>query len=626
MLDTFLQFHFLRPDWLWGLLLLPAFWLARHLRSQRKTDWSKAIDEQLLSVLTPSKAKEKRKQQDGLLICALALAILGMSGPTWQQKPQPVQQISDDMVVILDLSLSMLATDNSPNRLTRVKQKLQDLLNLRTEGNTALIAFSGDSHVVTPLTDDIKTIQANLPALDPFMMPVIGSRPDLAITQAISLFQQAGSTHGRIILLTDGVEPHQIERINEQLSDTSLQLHVLAAGTKNGAPIDLPDRGYLKDGDQVVIPKTDFNALNQLASANNGMMVAITLTDDDLKRLDISGSQLVQTLKQDNPIQNALFDSWEDMGYLFLIAIIPLVLVAYRQGILIIAVILFLPSEESFAFGWDDLWRTPDQQAQMLLEQGQADKAATLFESPQHKAYAQYQSGNYSEAEKAYQAEADITASYNLANTLAKQQQFEAALAAYDRVLQQEPGHEDARFNKQIIEQILQAQQSQSDQQSQDQQNQDQQNSQDNNSDNSENQEDKQNSSQQNQQNQEQGNNNSEQNQGSQEQENQQQNNADASTRNEDDKSQNEQDPNTDKESQSKQDSIDKQQAEEQKQAEEQAMAESMPNELSEEEKQSFEQWMRRVPDDPAGLLRRKFEQQARERNRTSREQGEPLW
>lgn len=641
--EAFLQFHFLRPEWLIGLIILPIMWLVLNTRSKQTNDWGKSIDPTLLAHLTPSSASKHKRVRHNSLLIALGFSVLAMAGPTWQEKPQPVIEVNDNMVVILDLSISMLATDTAPNRLVRTKQKLQDLLNQRKEGNTALIAFSGDSHVVTPLTDDTKTIIANLPALDPFVMPVIGSRPDLAITQAIALLEQGGATRGRIILMTDGVEPHQAERINDALDKKNISLSILAAGSKNGAPINLPDnRGYLKDGDQVVIPKTDFSKLASLASKNNGDMLAIALDDSDLERLDISGDRLVQQkLEESEQGLDKRFDAWEDMGYVFVLVILPFALLAYRQGALLLLLVIIYPHEKSYAFEWEDLWQTADQQAQRLLEQGKVNQAAEKFKDPNHKAYAQYQAGQYEQSAESYSlrslssqsqpqetnnSDLNLTNQYNLGNALAKQQKFEEAIAAYDSVLEQNPDHEDAKFNKQLVEQILEQAQDSESQSDQNQQNQDSsQEQQDNQSSDQQNSDD-QNQSEQDQNNADQSDSNQD---SSKDQSNQQskQQESDDSQDNEQSQAEQTQNESEDAQDEQVQEQPQAQPSEEDSSEQQPAMAEAMPQEeLSDEEKQSFEQWMRRVPDDPGGLLRRKFEQQARERNRTEREQGEPLW
>lgn len=650
-METFSQFHFLRPEWLVLLLTLPLLWWINQRFRSHGNEWSKSIDPTLLSHLTETQDNQISDRKKGLLYPILILITLALAGPTWEQKPQPVVEIKDDMVVILDLSISMLSGDLSPNRLTRTKQKLQDLLSLRTEGQTALIAFSGDSHVVTPLTDDTKTIIANLPALDPFMMPVIGSRPELAVQQAIQLLEQGQSSRGRIILLGDGIAEHQAEKIKDSLANRNVSLSILAAGTATGAPIDLKDRGYLKDDGKVVIPKTDFKLLNTIANDNGGRFVAITLDDSDLIALDIDGNRLLSAIKEENETTRSnRFDQWEDAGFWLLLAIIPLVLLAHRQGALLILLLFLLPLDKTIAseeasvkeppgFGWQDFWQTRDQQAQAAMNAGDYSRAATLFESPEHKAYAHYQSGDYAQSEQILSGtqEKDVPAPtsrhfYNLGNSLAKQMKLEDAIAAYQQALDIDQANEDALFNKQLLEQLIEQQSQQnSDQKNSDAQDANQDQQQDANEQN-ESEGQQQDSADQNSQEQ------SSQDNGDPQRNNQQgQQSRDQQSEQNDPSKQQPNDP-----SQSKNENSDGQEGDQEEQsrpelseapddqqeAQEEAPELGLDNAepLSQEEQQSFEQWMRRVPDDPGGLLRRKFEQQARERNRERREEGEPLW
>ncbi|MFT6266082.1 MAG: Ca-activated chloride channel family protein, partial [Oleiphilaceae bacterium] len=473
------SFHFLRPLWLVGLLVLPVIFIAMRKRALSNSDWSSAIDPVLLQHLLPSNQQQKKQNRHFGMTALLGFAFIAMAGPAWQEKPLEVVKLTDNVVVVLDLSLSMLATDSPPDRLTRSKQKLQDLLKLRKEGNTALIAFSGDSHVVTPLTDDTKTIVANLPALDPFIMPVIGSRPDLAIKQAVALLKQGKVNQGRIILLTDSVEPHHIKRINETLADTNTILHVLAAGTAAGGPIKLPDKSYLKDDGSVVIPKTDFNSLLTLANHNHGKMIRLTLDDQDLEQLDIDGSlSLKQQQEKEEPVLKKGFDAWEDMGYLLLFLIIPLALRAHRQGVMLQVSILLslfiIPVEDSAAFEWGDLWQTQNQQAQKLADEGNFAEAAERFNSLEHKANANYKAKKFEQSADQYAQSESTNHLYNQANALAQQQKFEEAIESYEQALALNPDNEDAQYNKALIEEFLKQQSESSDEQDSDQKSDDQ--------------------------------------------------------------------------------------------------------------------------------------------------------
>ena len=194
------DFHLMRPEWLWSLLpaAILALLLWRH--RGRLGSWNQVIAPELLPFLVSPQAGSRGPNLLPLLLLGWLLAALAASGPSWQQLPQPVHQKQDALVLVLDLSYSMKSGDLAPSRLDRARQKLQDLLAARKEGQTGLIAYAGDAHIVTPLTDDTPTIANLLPALDPGMMPLPGSDPAAAVAQAVDLLHSAGIRDGRILL------------------------------------------------------------------------------------------------------------------------------------------------------------------------------------------------------------------------------------------------------------------------------------------------------------------------------------------------------------------------------------------------------------------------------------------
>ena len=137
------DFHFLRPLWL--LALLPALFFVRRLwqLDAQGTAWHKVIDQTLLPYLLNSTKNSSQRLPLYLLMVVWTLSVLALAGPTWSKQTQPVQQRQDALVIVLDLTLGMFANDFEPNRITIARRKIMDILDARTEGQTALIVGAG---------------------------------------------------------------------------------------------------------------------------------------------------------------------------------------------------------------------------------------------------------------------------------------------------------------------------------------------------------------------------------------------------------------------------------------------------------------------------------------------------
>ena len=187
------NFHFIQPLWL--LALIPLSLLAWRVYRPGDGDnpWRRIVDARLLPLLMVGREQQVNRTALYLLAAGWVIAALALADPTWERKPQPVYQTTAARVVVLDLSRSMYASDLQPSRLVRARYKIEDVLAQSGEGQTGLVVYAGDAFTVSPLTRDVNTIRALLPAVDPGIMPTQGSRADLGLLKAGELLRQAGA-------------------------------------------------------------------------------------------------------------------------------------------------------------------------------------------------------------------------------------------------------------------------------------------------------------------------------------------------------------------------------------------------------------------------------------------------
>lgn len=613
------QFHFIRPYWL--LAIIPFIVIvALMLRNKlSQGNWSAVCDAELLPYLLQDKAVNQSRWPLTAGAIAAFMVILALAGPTWQRLPSPVFRNESALVIALDLSRSMDAEDIKPSRLIRARYKIADILKQRKDGQTALLVYAGDAFTVTPLTDDTETIDSQLSALTTDIMPSEGNNTEVVLERAVDLFKQAGLQKGQILLVTDGVNVDETLPAVKALDGYTLS--ILGVGTADGAPIALPEGGFLKDRQgTIVIPKLDAGDLAKLAQAGKGVYQTITANDADIQTLLSTVDKPIQQQGKEN--KNLLLDQWEDKGPWLLLLVLPLAALSFRKGMLCFALLLLLPlPKNSYAFDWQDLWQSKDQQAQQAYQNNQFEQAAKLFENPDWKAAAHYKAGEYDKALENLKNNQTALGAYNQGNALAQSGQLEQAIKAYEQALKLNPDDADAKYNKELVEKELEKQK----QQQQDKKQGDKQQQQENKQD------DKQQQSKQDSQQQKEGDKSdksaeqkeseqkpeqseeqkaSEQKPEQSEEKRSEQQKADEQKSSENKEQQNkaeEKKPDTEKAKQAEQ------KQDESKEKPEQLPANAKP---SDEEQQANEQWLKRIPDDPAGLLKRKFKYQYGQRGR----------
>ncbi|GAA0421953.1 VWA domain-containing protein [Cocleimonas flava] len=664
------QFHFTQPLWLLALIpLLLMLGLGFRSASSSKA-WDKIIDPNLLPVLLQGKQSGSDRFAKSLIAMGWLIAVIALADPVWEKIPRPIFQTNAARVLVLDLSNSMLVDDLKPSRLARAKFKIEDILSMDEEGQTGLVVFAGDAFIASPLTRDAETIRSMLKVLTPQLMPAQGSRADLGLLKAHELFKQSGIMKGQVLLIADGVSKSAaaIEAVKE-LKNAGHAVSVLGVGTEAGGEL------RFRNNDNVLV-KLEADKLTELAMQGGGKYHLISANNEDLSQVLIEHKMVNDTTENALQEQDINNEEWYSTGPLIVLLLLPLASLAFRRGWLLnIAFVavsggVLLQPQPVMAFSLDELWTTlsqnKEQRADKALKSQQYEKARDLSKEPLRRGAAEYKQGNYEEALQNFKESKGADARYNEGNSLAKLKKYEEAIKSYEKALSLNPDMTDAEQNKKAIEELLKKQQEQK--QSGNESKEDSTESSEDNSQSdseSKDQKDQQNSEgEEGQKKSEQGQESSEKSQSGEDQ--QQQDSKEKSEKSgEDDQQkksdknqfsdankaldeeqqkdeasdpdskqadqQNQNDQNADQkgekegqpEDQQQDDaSAEKGQEKSQQELDEQAKQKAAKqgsnetaDDLTEEEKMAAEQWLRRIPDDPGGLLRRKFRSQYQQRN-----------
>ncbi len=465
------SFHFETAPWLFGLALIPAVCLLYSLFHNKHADTKRLdgfIDAHLIQHLLLNRSARSRSVWKSVLLWSLlwSLLMVAMAGPRWDFREIEVYQPDQNLVILLDLSQSMNAEDVKPSRIVRAKQEIEDILRLAQGVKIALIAFAADPHMINPLTDDMGTIRHLLPSLDTDLIHTQGSRLSLAFDLAVSvLTSNPGGNNSMLVVSDGGFEDSGAIATASRIADKGIVIHTMGIGSTEGAPVKNAQGGFIKVNGNMVISRLEAEKLKEISRVGGGEYLQSHYSDTDglavLNQLALS-AKTAQVKQQKTR-------HWEERFYLLILPVMAILLFGFRKGFvfLVFLLVFSLPVEQVNAVEIGNYFKNDQQLGKQALENEDYETAAEKFKDPYRQGVAQYRAGNFVEAERLFKQasrpEIAEDALYNLGNALARQHKYDDAIETYESLLDQNPTHEKAKHNLDLIKKLRSQQQADQD-------------------------------------------------------------------------------------------------------------------------------------------------------------------
>lgn len=271
------MFEFGNREVLWFLWVVPLmvlfFWYVRY---KRRSDIRKIGNPGLLSLLMPVTSSQRPLFKFILLLLAVAMIILAIAGPRFGSRLEEVRREGVEIIIALDVSVSMLAEDISPSRLERAKMSVSRLISNLRNDRIGLIVFAGDAFIQVPVTSDHAAARMILETVTTDIVPVQGTAIGRAIDLAVRSFSPGSSASRVLVIISDG-EDHEDDPVNaaSMAREQGIVIHTIGMGRGEGSPVPVPGNGqsrFLTDQEgNTVISRLDEKTLMGIASAGGGI-------------------------------------------------------------------------------------------------------------------------------------------------------------------------------------------------------------------------------------------------------------------------------------------------------------------------------------------------------------------
>ncbi|WP_436489508.1 VWA domain-containing protein [Chitinophaga sp. ARDCPP14] len=441
------QFHFLRPAALYLFIPLLLIVIILIIGNHEPQKWKQFISPVLRPYLFSPGSSRAMWLPLIIFSLGISMAIIGIAGPTWHRTVIPGQKVQAVVLVAMDLSASMDATDIPPSRLERAKLKLSDFLDAHPGAKAGILAYAGTPHLVMPFTTDYSLVKLQAGALRTNEMPVPGSNTTL-LMKYIDTLMNPVLAPSNILLLTDEVTAADAALFTNYINSSIHHLEILLMSSPAGAKVP---------GFPQATSRQDEGVLQSLA-ANPGIRVnRLTLDTTDVGSIAKRIREHLIFEKDTKTDEKA----WDDMGYLVIIPVGLLSLLWFRKGwtiqwcMLPLGLLFTSCSVNSREADW---WYTKDYQGQVLYKNHDYAQAAERFTDLTHKAAAAYKAGDYEAAAALFALDSSAAGHYNHGLALARLGRYDEAMNAFtdaaslDSSLKAKAGNSISKVSKQKMQ------------------------------------------------------------------------------------------------------------------------------------------------------------------------------
>ena len=319
------MFRFANPQYLWLLTLIPLFVvLFAGVAAQRRRRLARFGNPDTLAELMPEVSNGRVVLKFILFCGAVALVVLAAARPQFGSKLREEKARGVEMMLVVDVSNSMLAEDFEPNRLERTKYAINRLFDGLKQDRVGLIVFAGEPRVQLPITSDYRMAKAFARRIDPSQVSVQGTAIGKALEQALLSF--SGETDEKrsraIILITDG-ENHDDDAmaVAKRAAEQGIRIYTIGIGTPEGAPIEIDGEFIRDEQGEMVVSKLNEEMLAQIADETGGAYVRATKQDIGLDEIVRSINEMEQS-----ELSTVRFEEFnEQYQYLLIAALVLLV-------------------------------------------------------------------------------------------------------------------------------------------------------------------------------------------------------------------------------------------------------------------------------------------------------------